>query len=208
MKKLPLFLIIFLLMSGLSFASPEPEFQPGISNVPSIEPEYLPMPIEPFVVPAPPAPGTQVTPADINQLSGVLYYSHLRDWGLLPANPPSPLEQMSPSTEQLPSVLYISPSYNMTSDSNQDVEPSVMAYNSNGTVYKSTTYIKFLSDATPLIYYSTTPNFTTFYRGQLALPSGYRYSADPLMSKNPYNGGAGPERIYTTGLIYNPSSLV
>ena len=208
MKRICFPIIVFLLISGLSFASPPPEVGP--SGQPAflpatIEPEFPPQPEETFVVPAP-VPGTQVAPSTVNRLSGVPYYSHLKDLGLLTSNPQYPLQQTIPSNEQIAPALSISPSYNMTSDVNQDVETSVMAYNSNGTIYKSTTYIKILSNGTPRIYYSTTPDFYTFYRGQLALPSGYQYSADPLMSKNAFNGGIAPGRIYTSGLIYNPSS--
>jgi hypothetical protein len=208
MRKLYFFIMFLLLIPCFSFASPESELQTWTSNVPTIEPAYPPMPTEPFAIPEPPAPGTQVTPDALSQLSGVLYYSYSKDWGLLPSNPPSPLEQTSPSAEQLAPALSISGAYNMTSDSYQDAEPSVMAFNSNGTIYKATTYIKILPNGSsfkPLIYYSSTPNFSTFYRGQLALPSGYQFSGDPLMSKNPYNVGIAPGRIYTTGTIYNPS---
>ncbi|MDA8241126.1 MAG: sialidase family protein [Nitrospiraceae bacterium] len=205
MKKLYLFLIFFLLLSGLSFASPEFEHQQEISNVPSIEPEFPPQPAETFVVPIPPVSSTYAAPDILNYLSGVPYYSYLKDMGLLPSNPQYPLQETSPTIGQVAPALSISPSYNMTGDNNQDVEPSVMAYNSNGTIYKSTTYIKFLSNGTPGIYYSTTPNFSTFYRGQLSMPPGYQYSADPLMSKNAINGGVAPGRVYSTGLIYNPN---
>jgi hypothetical protein len=204
MKKLYLFLILFLLLSGLSFASPELELQTGLS-VPSIEPEFPPQP-QTLVLPGPPAPGTQAPRGMLKYLSGVPFYSYLADRRSLPTNPQYSLTETGPSTDQITPILSISPSYNMTSDSYQDVEPSVMAYNNNGTVYKSTSYIKILSDGiTPRIYYSTTPNFFTFYRGQLPMPSGYYRSADPLMSKNAFNGGVAPGRIYTSGLVYNPN---
>ncbi|MDA8241407.1 MAG: sialidase family protein [Nitrospiraceae bacterium] len=209
MEKTCLLICFYLLVSVVASASPYPE--PGPTGYQAylpepIEPEFPPQPAETFVVPAP-VPGAQVAPDIFNHLSGVLFYGHLIDWGGLSINPQSLPEQMIPNTAQISPALSISSSYNMTSDSNQDIEPSVMAHNSNGTVYKSTTYIKILSDGvTPRIYYSTTPDFYTFQRGQLALPSGYQYTADPLMSKNAFNGGIAPGRIYTTGLIYNPGS--
>lgn len=140
-------------------------------------------------------------------MSGVAHYSHLRDWGFMPDTSQSiPLTQPFLGSEGLAATSALTRTDNMTSDSYQDIEPSVIAYNSNGTIYRTTAYVKILTDGiTPRNYYSTTADYTTFYKGALALPSGYTRSADPLMAKNAYNGGIAPGKIYLSGIVYNPN---
>lgn len=170
MKKIVLFAISFLLISGSAFSGPIPELLPIDSKAlpPAIEPEFPPQPeqqLPPEVSMTSPTMNIEA----IQHLSGVVYYTLMRDWGLTPprsdvhiqAHTYSAVEALAPASSVYGTV-------NMTSDSNQDVEPTVMAYNNNGTVYISTVYIKYLADGSPRNYFSMTPDQgVTFYRGQL-----------------------------------------
>jgi hypothetical protein len=207
MKRLIFFVISFLLISKGAFSAPIPELLPtGSESGPAaIEPEFPPQPEQqppPEVRAAAPIKHIKRIRA-LQRLSGVAYYTLMRDWGLMPPKSKS-RTQAYPAVEGLAPASSVYATINMTSDSYRDVEPSVMGYNNNGTVYISTVYLKYLADGNPRNYYSMTPDEgATFYRGQLPMPAGYLYSGDPLMAKNPYNGGAGPERIYASGTAFN-----
>ena len=140
---------------------------------------------------------------EISNLSGVAYYSVLRDWGLLspksePYQTPQPHEGIESASID-PSVVGTVP---MVNDSYEDKEPTVIAVTKDGVDYTTTAYIKFIDESTPRNYFSTTTDFATFHRGQLSMPSGYERSGDPL-ALNPFTCGIASGRMYVTGVVFN-----
>ncbi len=214
MRKFFLSQILILLIIGFAFASPEPELIPPdtyVSLPPSIEPDFPPMPEQEILQPDMPT-GKPLTLQEkcnaLQSLSSAPYYTFLRDLGCLSSNAnQAPFVESNLAAEALPLTMTVSGPYNTTSDSQQDAEPAVMAYNNSGTIYMTTAYIKIVNGTTPRNYYSTTADFNTFYRGQLPMPTGYQYSFDPLMSKNPYSNGVAPGRIYASGIVANGSAV-
>lgn len=200
MKKLVISLSLVIFFVGSAFGSPDFEFTPYSNS------DVIPSPIEMQPIQSPVDPESAIPGPLIyreNYLSSAAYYTHFGK--NLPFDPVYEYVGTEPlGSEGLAPDSSISGTHNMVSDIYQDAEPAVMAYNSNGTIYKTTTYIKIPDGMTPRIYYSTTADYVTFWRNQLPMPAGYQYSADPLMAKNAINGGISPGRIYVTGIIYNP----
>ena len=207
MKRLIFFVISFLLISKGAFSAPTPELLPidSESRPAAIEPEFPPQPEQqpPQEVRATSRLKRVKRIRRYSVLAEWAYYTLMRDWGLTSPKSKARTQTYS-AAEGLAPASSVYATINMTNDSYRDVEPSVMAYNNNGTVYISTVYLKYLADGNPRNYFSMTPDEgATFYRGQLPMPTGYQYSGDPLMAKNPYNGGVAPERIYASGTAFN-----
>jgi len=204
MKKLWLFLVILLLTYGSVFASPFPD--PAVLEA---NPELLPPPIEgdfpeqsPFELEKRRRPVTDPEHMDLGNASGIYHYVPVNNAGRNES-----LTGFSESAISLPGSggfttdSTVIGSVNVTNDDNQDAEPTIIAIEKNGTVYTTMAYIKILANSTPRVYYSTTTDFSSFSSGQLSLPWGYTWSADPLLDENWYSNGIAPRRIYLTGLL-------
>lgn len=204
MKKVCFFLVVFLLVSVSSFASPIPELLP-----PTTDSSLLPPPIE---AEFPPQPESQQIPVQVNlgaveYLSGVPYFATVGK--SLPVPSYENLSQSYPdlSIQQTATASSVIGTVNMTEDSNQDVEPSVISIDKSGTVWTTTVYTKYVGGIAKN-YFSTTTDFNTKYKGQLFIPAGYTWSGDPLLAENPYTSGQGPGRIYASGIIFNGATNI
>lgn len=140
---------------------------------------------------------------DLDNASSIYHYvPPSNDFGFT-----EPLPEFSESVNSLSGIgdfttaSTIIGSVNVTNDSNQDVEPAIIAIEKNGIVYTTTAYFKYLANGDPRTYYSTTTDFSSFSSGQLTLPAGYTWSVDPLFDENCYSNGIAPKRIYLTGLL-------
>jgi hypothetical protein len=136
--------------------------------------------------------------------SGVLYLSLSKDWGV-EGNQPNLTEDLGPELEMRQptpeqAVLYTA---NASADPYQDVEPSVISMDRGGGVYHTCTAYISIRGTSIRNYFSMTTDFVNFTRGQIPMPTGYLYSADPLLDENIYNSGIGPRRMYMTGVVYN-----
>ncbi len=210
MKKLWLFLVFLLLTYGSVFASPFPD--PAVLNA---NPELLPPPIEgdfpeqsSFELEKRRRPVTDPEHMDLGNASGIYHYTPKADLSSV-----EPFPEFSESANSFPGFggfttdSTVIGSLNVTNDDNQDVEPTIIAIEKNGTVYTTTAYFKYLDNGDPRLYYSTTTDFSSFSSAQLPLPWGYTWSVDPLLDENWYTNGIAPKRIYLTGLLidYVPS---
>jgi hypothetical protein len=135
--------------------------------------------------------------------SGVLYLSLLKDWGI-EEDRPNLAEDLGPESDmgELAPDQVVLGTYNASSDTYQDVEPSVISMDRDGVYYTCTAYISYRG-TTRRNYFSTTTDFVNFTRGQIPMPAGYLHSGDPLLDENIYNSGIGPRRMYLTGIVFN-----
>lgn len=208
MKKQYLLFTVFILISGSVFASPLPELPLSMDGSPMYN--FLPPPIEsefPLQPAEQPFPESQTFPPQkisldaVQSASGVLYYATLTEWGIIQSAPPQQIQTL-PNTAIETLASSVIGTIPVVSDSNQDVEPSVISINKDGTDWTTTVYTKYVAGIAKN-YFSTTADFSTFYRGQLPLPTGYSWSGDPLLAENPYTTGVAPGRVYLTGLLLN-----
>jgi hypothetical protein len=140
--------------------------------------------------------------AAAGNISGVVYFSLKKDWGL---EEKAQSQYQEPGFESSmgdfePEQVVIG-EYHATNDTPPDVEPSVIIQNRYPPVYHSVTaYISYQPDARN--FFATTFDFANYTRGPLAIPAEYLRSPDPLMDQNPYTSGIAPRRIYVTGIIF------
>ncbi len=94
------------------------------------------------------------------------------------------------------------------SDTNQDIEPSIITNRFSGVGRTTTVFTKFISGSIPFHYWTSTTDYVN-YDGwptgyQLPLPPNTTRSSDPLLSENPYTySGAFPLRTYCSGVAYD-----
>jgi len=173
-----------------------------------------PVPVTRRPVPRPDPQGP-MTLARLKRISvsGVLYGELLREAqanaGLVPLTTTSTsgLSAMQTASRRLhiAADVSVNPSNNanVTSDSAQDVEPTVASVNINGTVHTTTVEIKYAAGPdgvmrSHLWAYHTT-NLSSFAPPvELPVPLDsrgtpeYAWTGDPLLSVNPYAGGEAP----------------
>jgi hypothetical protein len=210
MKKVTVSMAIsFLLYASWAFGSPIPDL--SVLDGPDIPPPILgQFPVqEDEEVPDDDGESKlgKITPeealAAAGNISGVVYFSLKKDWGL---EETEQSEYQEPGLES--NIWDVEPEHvrvledNVTGDTYQDVEPSVIIQNRNGVYHSVTAYISYQPERKNF-FATTTDVFQTYTRGQLAIPEGYLYSADPLMDQNPYTIGIAPRRIYLTGILFN-----
>lgn len=130
-------------------------------------------------------------------LSGVVYIETWRLYGFWPPGP-GPFTE-SPEFPAPASVLY---TVNVSNDTNQDMEPSVVSLTLGSTDYTTTAYIKYVNGIAKN-HFATTTDFVNFTRGQLSIPAGYTWSADPMLDANIFTSGIAPGRVYCAGIVYN-----
>jgi len=93
------------------------------------------------------------------------------------------------------------------SDTNQDIEPSIITNRFAGVDRTTTVFTKFIAGSIPFHYWTSTTNYVN-YDGwptgyQLPIPPNTTRSSDPLLSENPYTAGAFPGRTYCSGVSYD-----
>jgi len=187
-----------------AFAGPIPDH----SKLPK-KPELLPPQIDVHPDPKTEKPA-QATGVDVREyLSGVVYYATVKN-----NKPQQSLDifqtEIQPdmtASETVAATSSILGSCNASNDTYQDVEPSIISIDRNGTTWTSSVYIKYVNGIGSN-HYSTTWDFANFNRGQLPLPADYTWSGDPLLAQNPYSYGIAPGRIYASGIIFNGSSNI
>jgi|GEM_PF-2966570 len=203
MKKLCLLLVTIFFICSPVFATPFPD-----PSVLEVDPALLPPPIEgDFPVQSPEElekrrrPVADPEQVDLINASGIYHYVPPDDLSAVEPVPEFPEWANSFPGFDFTTDSTVIGSVNVTNDGNQDVEPTIIAIEKNGTVYTTMAYFKYLANGDPRLYYSTTIDFVSFSSGQLPLPGGYTWSVDPLLDENWYSNGIAPKRIYLTGLL-------
>lgn len=199
------------------------------SSPPPIAAHRLPpafTPTRPDHPPSPPAllarPGPPLTRAMLDRvsISGAVYFDLLKGIGG-PADSSSADESLRGDSVSTPAPFPHSATpdvpfsswataevpIRVTTDTDVDVESSIVAVDRNGATHTCATAIKFAPIGTlgriGRIHSASTTNFSTFVRGPLPMPAAYNRSVDPYMSVNPYTGGIAPKRMYTVGVLHN-----
>jgi hypothetical protein len=188
---------------------PESEAAPPLALSPSAH--FAPVPAGP---PDRIQPDPNIGPADpTDSMSGVAFLSSekARRLGLRPEGVPRP-----GSGGPVPQPLTLSDgsqyTLTVTNDAQQDTEPTVRTLTIGSTTYTTVASIKYLfTGPSPnrnrfRNYFATTTDFSTWTRGELPMPTGYKQSGDPLMDENSYTTGIAPLRKYVTGIIYQDNS--
>src|SRR5436305_9934554 len=195
-----------LALGDLPVAHAAPPFDPGRLHGSSVAP-----------IPAGPGDSERfsertVDPSDI--LSGVAFLrsDKARLLGFVPPRPPVPGSSGSGGVGPQGFTLADGSQYTVpvTTDTDQDVEPSVRTLTIGSTTYTTATSIKYAQIPPPGCplgvctrnFFATTTNFSTWTRGMLSMPAGYPESGDPLMDENSYTTGIAPLRIYTVGILF------
>jgi hypothetical protein len=172
---------------------------------------------------APPAPPLTRAMLDRVSISGAVYFDLLSgiDGTVDPASGDESFQRDSVGTLEAfkhsatPDVPFSSWAtaevpIRVTTDTDVDVESSIVAVDRNGSAHTCTTAIKYAPIGTlgriGRIHSASTTNFSTFVRGPLPMLAAYNRSVDPYMSVNPYTGGIAPKRMYTVGVMHNQSA--
>jgi hypothetical protein len=156
MKKNYIFLIwiILILNSTSLLASPPPDLITTIPSQPPIDAEFPSQPNHQPII-------NQPNPDAVKYLSGVPYFATFKSSGnagqqsalaYQPSNNTA-ITQPAPASTVVATV-------NMTTDTNQDVEPSVISIDKSGTIWTTTVYTKFVAGIAKN-YFSTTSDFAT-----------------------------------------------
>ncbi|HVT59502.1 MAG TPA: sialidase family protein [Thermoanaerobaculia bacterium] len=165
------------------------------------------------------APQLRDRPADPTDiLSGVAFLStdKARRLGLVPRISPGgrPRPESPPAGPNVPSgPIY---TYNVSNNVNQNAEPSVVSITIGATTFTTATYFQYLPTyltfptARARIYAASTSSLTIpdWTRTELPIPVGYTESGDPLMDENSLSYGIAPNRMYTTGIIFQDAANV
>ena len=200
----------FVSSSPIAFAGEPPQIPasklPPVQTPPDTHPPHR-------IGPAVPSPGAPLTLDRLEEMtiSGAPYFTAYGDLmrqlrgGKSDGHMRAGTSEMrtSSSEMQVGSLATPTTTVNATADAIQDVESAVAAVTLSTTRWTSTTFIKYEGGTVVRNWFSTTSNFSTFTRGPLPMPAGYDFSADPLMSVNPYTSGIAPKRMYCVGIIYN-----
>lgn len=137
-------------------------------------------------------------PADaLNQhpLSGAPYYEELRHLGLQPPTVMAPPELTT--TPPLPNNPTSVVSVAVTSDTWQDVEPTVGSVSLSTLTYKTAVFMRYVSGVANLVA-GTTTNMSSFTTSVPTVPAGYSWSGDPLLAANQTTS-----RLFLVASIFN-----
>ncbi|PYQ27657.1 MAG: hypothetical protein DMF56_18780 [Acidobacteria bacterium] len=93
------------------------------------------------------------------------------------------------------------PPINITSNSAQDVEPSISTITASGVDRTFTTFIEY--NPNPAVRYSSTTSFSSPFNNNAVPSTGYSYSGDPANAENFSTGGQGALRTYCAGIAFN-----
>jgi hypothetical protein len=101
-----------------------------------------------------------------------------------------------------PSVLY---TYQVTNDSQKEVEPAVLSLTIGGIDHTSSVYIRYPNGIVPRLFFSHSTNLVDWSSPlEMRRPLfGYTQSVDSLMAANIYTNGIAPLRLYCVGLLKN-----
>jgi hypothetical protein len=209
------------LAASATFASSPPPI-PAYRMPPAVTPTVPDRPPSARVLAAPPGPPLTRAMLDRVSVSGAVYFDMLRGISATPgsANAAESFRGDSVSRPEpfglsavpdTPSASWATAEVpiRVTTDTDVDVESSIVAVDRNGGTDTCTTAIKYAPIGAlgriGRIHSATTTNFSTFVRGPLPMLAAYNRSVDPYMSVNPYTGGIAPKRMYTVGVMHNQS---